>query len=190
MQASAPHRRFSHAQLEGMLSTMTMHLSAAWSPPDRSNLDAVIVKRLVGMQPFIDFAASDPRARGMLIRGAFDMLSALEHRMRGLIRATETGGGAGGSSSWLRQEARICWNAMCLIHRGVQTWGAILLEEGTTSPNAMASRSQLLMMRAVCTSEAFFKINSNVFLDTLIQKIFFMIVNINNLWDDLSNVSV
>ena len=41
----------------------------------------------------------------------------------------------------------------------------------------------------MATSEAFFKIKLNCFLDTLILKIYFLIIKINNFRGDLSGIS-
>ena len=45
------------------------------------------------------------------------------------------------------------------------------------------------LKQALLLSASFFKIKLNIFLDTLIQKIFFQIIKINNFRDDLTDIS-
>lgn len=140
-------QQLSHAELQSMLRTLTLHLRHAWTPPRCANVDAVVLKRLVGLEPFVCFARSDPHARGLLIQAAFDMAAVLKGRLQLLLTADKRSGGR-----WLLLERKSCCAALALLHRGVLRWGDALLAEAVTSERL--SGPQLLMLQAVCCSRA------------------------------------
>ena len=55
-----------------------MEAAAKVLPPDDVHYE--IVRRLAGLEPFVDFAASDPAARGALLGGCFRVLETLGAR--------------------------------------------------------------------------------------------------------------
>ncbi len=65
-----------------------MEAAAQVLPPDDVHYE--VVRRLAGLEPFVDFAASDPAARGALLGGCFRVLDTLA--ARGLdVRALAAG---------------------------------------------------------------------------------------------------
>ena len=55
-----------------------MELAAKVLPPDDVHYE--VVRRLAGLEPFVDLAASDPPARGALLGGCFRVLETLAAR--------------------------------------------------------------------------------------------------------------
>ncbi|KAK9821950.1 hypothetical protein WJX81_001508 [Elliptochloris bilobata] len=69
-----------------------MDAAAEVLPPEDVRYD--VVRRLTGLEPFIDFAASDPAARGALLGGCFRVLDTLA------ARGLDPGGLAGGVADY------------------------------------------------------------------------------------------
>lgn len=55
-----------------------MEAAAKVLPPDDVHYE--VVRRLAGLEPFVDFAASDPPARGALLGGCFKVMETLAAR--------------------------------------------------------------------------------------------------------------
>jgi hypothetical protein len=116
-----------------MLSIFKRYATSFWPHLKRSHLDAKVLRRLVGLEKFIDFQGSDPASRGLIIRTGLDMVQTLHARFLGLLRAT-TSHSVGASKAqqeqrWLEGEQGCAWRALALVSRGLLSWGGILQQE-------------------------------------------------------------
>ena len=144
-----------------MLALLSRHATAGWPALKRSNLDSKVLRRLVGLEAFVDFETSDFVARGALLRAAGDMLTDTRRRFVLLVReallATGAGGeGVGGGDGdlqkrvkWLQGERECAWRALALAARGLVGWGGVLARERRALVAGREPGSALMMLHAV-----------------------------------------
>lgn len=145
-------RTISHVELAAALSLFRRHVACFWPRLKRSHLDAKVLRRLAGLEKFVDFGGSDHAARGQLIRAGLDILPVLRTRFLRLVTAT-FGGGAGGADvamhKWLVGERESAWRALALAARGLLAWAATLQEERVRLLAASAPGTALIMLHGV-----------------------------------------
>ena len=141
------------AQQQATLAIMLRHVRSSWLPLKRSNLDAKVLRRLIGLEAFIDFEKSDFVARGALLRGAVDAHAAARHRYVTLAHA---GLGAPGDTAeaqkrarWIAGERGGAWRAVTLAAKGLAGWGAGLWQERQALIDARVPGASLMMLSAV-----------------------------------------
>jgi hypothetical protein len=145
-------------ELAALLSIFKRHVTSFWPHLKRSHLDAKVLRRLVGLEKFVDFQGSDPASRGLIIRTGLDMVSTLHARFLGLLRAALSQGSALAAQEqrWLEGEQGCAWRALALVSRGLLSWGGILQQEWQGLQSAWAPGFPRMMLQAVCASRALF----------------------------------
>lgn len=157
----APHRgvqasggtggdRLTHVQLSALLGVLKHHVACFWPCKRRSNLDAKVVRRMMGLEPFVDFARCDPAARGMLLKGLNDVHAALQQRFQELLFASTASADATWNK-WVVQERDMTWRGMALAARGLQSYGAVLHSQLADLQLERAPGTPLMMLKAVRT---------------------------------------
>jgi hypothetical protein len=140
--------RLSHVQLSALLGVLQHHVTSFWPCKRRSNLDARVVRRLTGMEQFVDFERSDPAARGMLIKGLHTVHAGLLQRFQDLL-STSTATPDATWNKWVMQEREMAWRALSLTARGLHLWGGSLQSQLAGLLHVRAPGTPLMMLKAV-----------------------------------------
>eukprot|EP00892_Ulva_mutabilis_P012103 jgi/Ulvmu1/9265/UM050_0014.1 len=139
--------KMSHSHMGSMLGVLKHHVTSLWPCIRRSNLDARVMRRIIGLESFVDFEYSDPAARGMLIHALQDLRTSLLHRFQYLCHCTSVLGSASWDK-WVGQERDAAWKCIVMGARGLHKWAALLYSELEGLVQQRTPGTALLMLKA------------------------------------------
>lgn len=140
----------SHSDMNAMVGVLKRHITSFWPCLRRSNLDARVMRRIIGLESFVDFERSDPAARGMLIHALQDLRTSLLHRFQYLFHCTSVLG-AVSWDKWVGQEREAAWKCIVMGARGLHKWATLLHSELAGLVQQRNPGTALLMLKAVCS---------------------------------------
>lgn len=110
------------------------------------------MRRIIGLDSFVDFERSDPAARGLLIHALQDMRSSLLQRHQRLFHSKSLQG-ATSWDKWAGQEREAAWKCVTMGARGLHKWATLLQSELHGLAQQRAPGTALIMLKAVrCSS--------------------------------------
>ena len=167
----AAAKQLTHSELTAILSILKQHAPVSWPALKRSSLDSKVLRRLIGLEAFVDFAAADFVARGALMRTTADMLSDSRRRYVVLlhenfradaelwhVQQQQQQGPAGAAEvtaalqkrvKWLAAERDSAWRAVTLAAKGLAGWGSVLVQERAKLLAQCQPGTKLMMLSAV-----------------------------------------
>lgn len=140
--------KLSHSDMNAVLGVLKRHVTSFWPCVRRSNLDARVMRRVIGMESFVDFERSDPAARGMLIHALQDLRSSLLHRFQYLFHC-KSELGSPSWEKWVAQERDAAWKCVVMGARGLHKFAALLYSELNGLMQQRTPGTALLMLKAV-----------------------------------------
>lgn len=107
------------------------------------------MRRIIGLESFVDFERSDPAARGLLIHALLDLRISLLRRFQYLFHS-KSALGAQSWEKWAGQERETAWKCVTMGARGLHKWATLLHSELEGYAQQRAPGTALLMLKAVC----------------------------------------
>lgn len=138
----------SHSNMIEMLGVFKRHITMMWPCIRRSNLDARVLRRIIGLDRFVEFERSDPAARGLLIHALQDLRDPLLQRYLYLCHS-QSALGSPSWEKWAAQEREVAWKCVTMAARGLHKWAILLHSELQGHAQHRAPGTALLMLKAV-----------------------------------------